>query len=240
METGNLDKVKLIFPFTPSRDDSSFWWKSPLFYPIKYNYAEILEWLVLEGFDIEETDEYLNTPLMEAAESGATDCVRILFEVGADINKVDSCHQNAISKAANLEIVEILLSENDDFSDISDEIRVSLLDVGDEELQLREIKDKSQTLVGNHIYIIGNNGYQNQRVLNETPVYRLNCDSFKIEKIETIGNKPGWISQHKAKFQQPSQIYISGGKLWTQKAYIENSIDYILDLTNFKWSRINS
>jgi len=58
-------------------------------------------------------------------------------------------------------------------------------------------------------------GYQNERNPNETPVYRLNCNTFKIERIKTTGDKPGWISKHKAKHHPPSQIYITGGKLWT-------------------------
>jgi len=351
LETGDLQKAKLILPFTPSRDDSSFWWKSPLFYPIQYNYAEILKWLILEGFDIEQTDEYLSTPLMVTAEYGATDCVKILLEAGADISKVDNCNQNAISKAANLEIVKMLLCGSEDLSDISDEIRVSLLGVADEELleEIKHIKDKaakfprfgiknpeimknnfweamvrsgvdayhsrsddenicddapiwcyqrfgrtttmlpdgriieiagehedfydpdfciyndvvvfdgkgnfqiygypkevfpptdfhSATLVDNCIYIIGNLGYQNQRIPDETSVYRFNCDTFQIQKIKTTGNKPGWISRHKAKFQPPSHIYITGGKIQTQEDYIENSVDYCLDLTNSKWNRVN-
>ena len=82
-------------------------------------------------------------------------------------------------------------------------------------------------------------GYQNERIPGETPVYQLDYNTFQIQKIKTTGDKPGWISKHKAKFQQPSQIYIRGGKIQTQKDYIDNPVDYILDLTNFEWSRIN-
>ncbi|MEL7242350.1 MAG: ankyrin repeat domain-containing protein [Cyanobacteria bacterium J06573_2] len=356
LETGDLEKAKILFSFTPSRDDSSFWWKSPLFYPIKYNYAEILEWLILEEFDIEATDEYENTPLMEAAEYGATDCVRILLEAGADINKVDNLHENAIKKAANLEIVKMLLSGSEDLSDISNEMRILLLGVADEESieEIKHTKDKtkkfsrfgirnpeiienefwdcmirsevnaytarsdddslfdnapiwcyqrfgrtttilpdgriveiagehedfydpdfciyndvvvfdgkgnfqiygypeevfpptdfhSATLVDNYVYIIGSLGYINQRYKNETPVYRLDCHTFKIEKIETTGNKPGWISGHKAKFQSPSQILISGGQLWKivndKNNLIDNTLDYILNLNTFEWNCIDS
>lgn len=98
----------------------------------------------------------------------------------------------------------------------------------------------SATLVENEIYIIGSLGYQDARIPNQTPVYRLDCDTFQIQNVKTTGDNPGWISAHKAKYQQPSQIYISGGKVCTQEGYIENSVDYILDLSNFEWSRVNS
>jgi len=97
------------------------------------------------------------------------------------------------------------------------------------------------TLVGEYIYIIGNLGYSDERIYNETPVYRLHCQTFKIEKMETTGDKPGWISSHKAYYKESFLIHISGGKLCVmlngKKEYIENSLDYTLDLTNLKWSR---
>ncbi|MBF2014210.1 MAG: ankyrin repeat domain-containing protein [Rivularia sp. T60_A2020_040] len=352
LEIGDLFKAKLILPFTPTRNDLLFWWKSPLFYAIKHNSSAILEWLIEEGFEIEATDEYLDTPLILAAEYGATDCVKILLEAGADTSKVNNYQENALNKAANLEIVKMLVVKGEDTSDINNEIRVLLTGVGNQELQLEEIKDKTQripryginnpeiiqnefwqamvcsgvdaysgrsdeekrsfvdapiwcyqrfgrtitilpdgkiveiagehedfydpdfyiyndvvvfdgkgnfqiygyprdvfpptdfhsaTLVKNYIYIIGSLGYQNERNPNETPVYRLDCNTFKIERIKTTGDKPGWISSHKAKYHPPSQIYITGGKLWTivdgEKDYIDNSLNYTLDLTNFEWTK---
>ncbi|MBW4661820.1 MAG: ankyrin repeat domain-containing protein [Drouetiella hepatica Uher 2000/2452] len=100
------------------------------------------------------------------------------------------------------------------------------------------------TLVGNYIYIIGNAGYQHERIYDETPVYRLHCDTFNIEKIETTGDKPGWISRHKAYYKEPAKIRVAGGKvsvMTNEKVeYIENLVDYILDLTNLSWSRIDA
>lgn len=99
------------------------------------------------------------------------------------------------------------------------------------------------TLVGNYIYIIGSLGYSGQRIYNETPVYRLDCTTFKMEKLETNGEKPGWIHRHKAYYQKPSKLYIIGGKICAsennKEKYIDNLADYFLDLTNLKWSRVS-
>ncbi|MDZ7958489.1 MAG: ankyrin repeat domain-containing protein [Aulosira sp. DedQUE10] len=105
----------------------------------------------------------------------------------------------------------------------------------------RQTDFHSATLVGEYIYIIGNLGYIDTRIYNETPVYRLHCHTFKIEKIETTGYKPGWISRHKAYYSEPAKIYITGGKLWVmnlqESEYIDNLDDYVLDLINLTWSR---
>lgn len=101
----------------------------------------------------------------------------------------------------------------------------------------------SATLVGDYIYIIGNLGYVGERIINETPVYRLHCKTFKIKKIETTGDKPGWISHHQAFYQEPNQIKLEGIKMWSmtnkQKGYVDSLVDYILDLDSLNWRRIN-
>jgi hypothetical protein len=99
----------------------------------------------------------------------------------------------------------------------------------------------SATLIGKYIYIIGNLGYPNDRISQETPVYRLNWHSFKMEKVDTTGQKPGWISSHKAVYHEPSNtIHISGGSIWQAtdeqtNQYLENHLNYALDLTNLEW-----
>ena len=100
------------------------------------------------------------------------------------------------------------------------------------------------TRVGNYIYIIGNVGYQNERIYDETPVYRLHCDTFNIEKIATTGDKPRWISRHKAHYKEPAKICVSGGEVFVtmndKVEYVENLVDYTLDLENLSWSRIDA
>ncbi|WP_414542068.1 ankyrin repeat domain-containing protein [Nostoc sp. CCY0012] len=102
----------------------------------------------------------------------------------------------------------------------------------------------SATLVGEYIYIIGSVGYRGERIYNHTPVYRLHTDTFKIEKVKTSGGNPGWISRHKAYYQEPAKICITGGKFFDinnqEPQLVDNLSNYTLDLTNLYWTRINT
>ncbi|WP_310484021.1 hypothetical protein [Chamaesiphon sp. VAR_48_metabat_403] len=100
------------------------------------------------------------------------------------------------------------------------------------------------TLVEYYIYIIGSIGYQHERVYYETPVYRLHCDTFIIEEVETTGDNPGWISRHQAYYRSPKEISISGGDIYARvkgiEKTIENSEEYTLDLINKSWSKTSA
>ena len=94
----------------------------------------------------------------------------------------------------------------------------------------------SATLVGSDIYIIGSLGYINARDFGNMPVYRLNCDSFNIEKISTSGDKPEWVFSHRARLLNNS-IEISGGEIIreNQTENIQNELTYSLDLDSMCW-----
>lgn len=95
------------------------------------------------------------------------------------------------------------------------------------------------TLVGHHIYLIGSLGYQSKRLIGETPVYRLDTRTFHIERINTAGDKPGWIFMQQATLSAPNLIKISGGsieKLIEEKAVHDgNTQTFILDVDNANW-----
>jgi len=92
------------------------------------------------------------------------------------------------------------------------------------------------TLVGNSLYIIGCLGYPSQRKARETPVYRLDCRTFQIEYIRTFGEKPGWVSEHKAWYEAGAhRICLSGGQIVGRKT-VPNTRTYALDLTDHRWT----
>jgi hypothetical protein len=94
------------------------------------------------------------------------------------------------------------------------------------------------TLIDDWIYIIGNLGYGRDRIMGETPVYRLNCTTLAIEVVVTQGDSPGWISNHRAVLQG-RQIHISGGSVWAMQneksTLIDNGNQYILDVDQGFW-----
>jgi len=334
--------------------------KSPLIKAIYQNDDELLstvEMLLDEGADPNEVDEDGSTPLMIAAELGATECVRILLDAGADAFKEDHIPCRAIEYASNLNIVRMLNNAGEDINDISSEMRALLTkqdcdgqilaskeeyhegknrrygksnpELADVEFwnamvragvsgwraaktfgdtkgsnkspvwcfsrfgkSINELPDgriveiagehedyydpdfciyndvvvhkgngefdiyiypkevfpptdfHTATLVDNHIYIIGNLGYQEDRIFGYTPVYRLNCETFKIEKIETRGQMPDWISRHKAYYDGESIITIKGGKINAlnkrgEEKYREHTLEYKLSLDSMEWSCVS-
>ena len=359
IQMGELPKAKLLLAAGANHNDVGNCGKTPLMYAIENNRLEVLQWLIVERFDIEATDDFSNTALIIAAEYGATDCVRILLEAGANPSRINHCADKAIKIATKKEIVRMLIAAGEDMSDINDDMRRSLTGIDNSKFSLSELspeqyfagkhprfgktnpelmnipfwqamicdgrsaytgknifndienwQDKawcydrfgrtitqlpdgriveiagehedyydpdfciyndvvvyqgdgnfqifgypqdvfpptdfhSATLVGEYIYIIGSLGYSGTRTYHKTPVYRLHIHTFVIEKIETTGDKPGWISKHKAYHQKPAKIHITGGKICVVgnekiEDYIDNSVDYVLDLINLNWSRTTS
>ena len=100
----------------------------------------------------------------------------------------------------------------------------------------------SATLVKGGIYLIGRLGYHGTRDFGATPVYRLDCRTWKIEPVKTRGDNPGWIFKHKASFDGSTGIVISGGTICQEvdgeEQHVENEERFRLDLTTMKWTRV--
>jgi ankyrin repeat protein len=99
----------------------------------------------------------------------------------------------------------------------------------------------SATLVGESIYLIGRYGYKGARRFGETPVYRLDIGTFQIHRIETVGEQPGWISNHRAALGSPHEIRVWGGKISQEagetESYEDNPFSSVLDITTSRWRR---
>jgi hypothetical protein len=100
----------------------------------------------------------------------------------------------------------------------------------------------SATPVGRDwIYIIGNLGYTSDRKAGVTPVYRLSVKDWSIEKVDTSGQCPGWISRHVAELKG-GEIWITGGSVWSKNeedelALVDNHDTWVLDLETKSWRK---
>lgn len=97
------------------------------------------------------------------------------------------------------------------------------------------------TLARDGIYIIGGLNYPDGRVFGTTPVYRLDCRTWKIEQVKTTGDNPGWIYGHRARSESPTQIVIIEGKVCREEngaeEHVENKDRFTLDLSTMRWMR---
>lgn len=96
------------------------------------------------------------------------------------------------------------------------------------------------TAIGNAIYLIGSLGYPAARRYGLTPVYRLDTITFEMEPLQTIGECPGWIYQHRAVASATAEIRVSGGKILSlqddHEAQSDNAKVFFLDVERKVWS----
>ena len=99
----------------------------------------------------------------------------------------------------------------------------------------------SATLVGDGLYLIGCLGYPEQRQSGETPIFRLDLHTLRIDRVPTTGDRPGWIYRHRADLIGDSAIGIRGGILVTkaggQENHEPNRDAFVLDLKALRWTR---
>jgi len=357
VQAGDIEKVNLLIAAGADITDLGRCDKPAVEYAIQMDDARMLAYLIGKGFDIEDYNYFGYTPLMQAAENGAINCLRCLLAHGADVYAKDRSQfsqKSAIAHAATVEIAETLAKAGDDLNQLDGEVRAKLLGIGNQEtLSISKqdylsqkhrvyggsnpqpckipfwyemvrcnggawtarshyddkdsFKDKpvwcyerfgksitaigngefieiagehedyydpdfciynevfhhkgggdftiyqypkevfpptdfhSATLADGYIYIVGNLGYYEERQYGTTPVYRLDINSFRIEKLDTSGECPGWIHGHSADLIGQSALRIQGGEIVElmdgKEHYRINTFDYELNLDSLNWTK---
>ena len=118
-----MAKAKLLRAAGANPNDRGLGGKVPLMYPIANGHVEMLAWLLSEGLNPDDTDDVQETALMEAAGHGATECVKVLMEAGADIHLSNKYENTAIALASNLDIVRLLVNRGADLNEVSIDMR---------------------------------------------------------------------------------------------------------------------
>jgi ankyrin repeat protein len=98
----------------------------PLFYAIVCYRTTMLRWLCDQGFDIEQTDQFGTTALIQAAECGAIEAVDLLLRAGASIDRIHN-GSTALGSATSRDLVLRLLGAGADPQHLSQEGRRALV-----------------------------------------------------------------------------------------------------------------
>jgi hypothetical protein len=103
------------------------------------------------------------------------------------------------------------------------------------------------TCLGDAIILIGSVGYKDLRRHGECQVLRLDTTTWRIERLATAGESPGWLAHHEAEYDGGGAILVLGGCLERIKnkngdaattELVHNDGLFALNLDTFAWERI--
>jgi len=355
IEAADMNKIDLLIGAGCNRSAGGRCGKTPLQIAVEKDDVVLLARLLAHGFDLERTDDFGKTALLDASETGTVPCFRLLVSAGANLLHASEGN-TVVNVAANMAILKALREIGMDISMAQPEVLRDFIGLGNcDELPVSAVEYQagrsrlfgtanpermeipfwnamvrcgwngyratsqfddssfgrrdpvwchqrfgmsltilpdgrfvqiagehedyydpdfciyndvivhdgngnfeiygypeelfpptdfhSATLVGEWIYIIGRLGYHAPGGIN-TPVFRLHTGTWKIERIATTGESPGWIWDHKATLQD-DRIFIAGGKNVhrTEAGKSEtqpNPQSYTLDLKNHAWQRFGA
>ncbi len=96
----------------------------------------------------------------------------------------------------------------------------------------------SATLVGPNIILIGNLGYPDDRVSDQTQIFTLDTQSWEISAVQSHAENPGWIHKHKVSLSgDQTRIVITGGII-EGRPLLENIDDWELKLEDWSWRKL--
>ena len=150
VQTGNTKKVECLISAGASILEAGRCNQPTWQYAIETDDSEMLRFLIQKGCDFEQYNDFGYTPLIQASNDGAIECVKELLRHDANIHKTDRSpfsQISAIGHASNLSIVKMLMAGGAGLSDINDRARAKLLNL-DQKIELRT--DKSTYLKQNN------------------------------------------------------------------------------------------
>jgi ankyrin repeat protein len=130
--TGDIAKARLLGEWRADAAARGRCGCPPLFYAIQGHHPKVLRWLLEEGADVHQTDEFGNTALMTAVEEDDLECAEILLDAGADVEA--DAHGTALSLAVSRAMIMRLLDAGANPADANHRVILGLQATRDEAL----------------------------------------------------------------------------------------------------------
>jgi ankyrin repeat protein len=127
---GDLAKAKLLRELGANTNARGRCGRPPLFYAIQGHHPHVVRWLLDIGQDVDQTDEFDETPLMEAVECVDLECVEILIAAGAGVDH-ETKGGSVLNGTGSKEIAKRLLDAGADPSQLSQAGHRALCGLGD-------------------------------------------------------------------------------------------------------------
>ncbi len=119
IQSGNVEKVKLLLQAGASINETGRCEKRALTYAIQHDHLPMLEFLISQGANPDSLDENNVTHLMEAAEYNAINCLNYLLDHGADIHALDFVESTALDYCSDRNAITCLEKLIDAGADIN-------------------------------------------------------------------------------------------------------------------------
>ena len=126
VQTGDVAKARWLADQGADTAARGHCGKPPLFYAIEGHHTPMLQWLLDTGHEIELTDEFDGTPLMQAATCGYDEGIRLLAAAGAQLERLQH-GDTALGHATRAPQARLLLALGADPARLGEEARRDLL-----------------------------------------------------------------------------------------------------------------
>lgn len=181
IHAGDSGKAALLLSRGANRNATGRCAKPPMQYPIDRDDVCMLQWLIDEGFDLNQKNQFDHSPLREAAENSAPRCFRLLVESGAEWIPGD---EDIISNASHPQIVGMLYERDEDMSILQASVLREFIGLG----SLNKLRISEEEFVRNRTRRFGSANPEHMDVPFWNAMVRCGWSGFNAARQFSIQN----------------------------------------------------